>query len=53
MLANQPKSHKSITKRFVLSALFPENSVDEIAVLLVVAARNLAHGCQYFGAASG
>jgi hypothetical protein len=53
LTANQPKSHKSIMKHFVRSALFPENSVDEITVLLVVAACNLTHGCQYFEAASG
>jgi hypothetical protein len=40
-------------KHLVRSALFPENSVDEITVLVVVAACNLAHECQYFGAASG
>ena len=39
-------------KHFMWPALFPENSVDEITVLLVVAACNLAHGCQYLGAAS-
>jgi len=40
-------------KHFVWPALFLENSVDEITVLLGVVVCNLAHGCQYFGAASG
>jgi hypothetical protein len=53
LTANHPKSHKSIMNNFVRSALFPKNSVDEIIVLLVVAACNLAHGWQYFRAASG
>jgi hypothetical protein len=53
LTANRPKTHKSIMKHFVRSALFPENSVDETAVLLVVAACNLAHGCQCFSVAQG
>jgi hypothetical protein len=52
LTANHPKSHQSIMKHFVRSALFPGNSVDEITVLLVVAACNLAHGCKYFATAS-
>jgi hypothetical protein len=51
LTANHPKTHESIMKHLVRSALFSENSDDEIAVLLVVAACNLAHGCQCFGAA--
>jgi hypothetical protein len=53
LTANHPKTHKSIMKHFVRSALFPENLFDETAVLLIVAACNLAQGCQRFGAAQG
>jgi len=51
LTANHSKSHTSIMKHYVRSAFFPGNSVDDVTVLLVVAACNLAHGCQYFGAA--